>query len=160
MGARHLLTLACGLAAAGCAPSYEMHPPKEPVLDTQASPDPPAARDRQIGDPQESHVDQVGLASWYGAALAGHRTASGERFDPRLYTAAHRKLPFGTWVEVRRVDTGSTVRVRINDRGPWAHPGADKGRPRIIDLSRRAAEDLELVRDGTALVELRVVHGP
>ncbi|HEX7664731.1 MAG TPA: septal ring lytic transglycosylase RlpA family protein [Polyangiaceae bacterium] len=101
-----------------------------------------------------SHAIQTGYASWYGKALAGHKTASGERFDPSAMTAAHRKLKLGTWVEVRRVDTGSTVRVRINDRGPW---GDDK---RIIDLSRAAADKLGIVRDGLAKVELRIVNGP
>jgi rare lipoprotein A len=98
--------------------------------------------------------DQVGLASWYGGALAGHKTASGERFDPERYTAAHRTLPLGTWVEVRRVDTGRAVRVRISDRGP------NGDARRVIDVSRRAAEDLGLVREGLARVELRVVSGP
>lgn len=97
---------------------------------------------------------QVGMASWYGKALAGHKTSSGEPFDPNAMTAAHRKLKLGTWVEVRRVDTGSTVRVRINDRGPWGH--AD----RIIDLSRAAADKLGIVRDGVAKVEIRIVNGP
>ncbi len=99
-------------------------------------------------------ADQVGLATWYGSAFAGKKTASGERFDPSLYTAAHRRLPFGTWVEVRRPDTGRTVRVRINDRGPWGDSR------RIIDLSRKAAQDLDLVRGGVSRVELRVVRGP
>jgi rare lipoprotein A len=94
------------------------------------------------------------MATWYGGAFAGKKTANGERFDPAKLTAAHRTLPFGTWVEVRRVDTGRTVRVRINDRGPW---GDEK---RIIDVSKRAADDLELVRDGVVRVELRVVEGP
>jgi rare lipoprotein A len=98
--------------------------------------------------------DQAGLATWYGSAFAGRKTASGERFDPTKYTAAHRKLPFGTWIEVRRPDTGRTVRVRINDRGPF---GDDH---RIIDLSRKAAEDLDIVHEGVAKVELRVVDGP
>jgi rare lipoprotein A len=98
--------------------------------------------------------DQTGLATWYGAAFAGKKTSNGERFDPAKYTAAHRKLPFGTWVEVRRADTGRTVRVRINDRGPW---GDDR---RVIDLSRKAAQDLDIVREGVSLVELRVVSGP
>lgn len=97
---------------------------------------------------------QVGSATWYGARFAGRRTASGERFDPRLYTAAHRKLPFGTWVEVRHAESGRTVRVRINDRGPFGHAG------RIIDLSQRAAEDLGIVRAGIARVEIRLVGGP
>lgn len=99
-------------------------------------------------------ADQAGLATWYGGAFSGKKTANGERFDPTKYTAAHRKLPFGTWVEVRRADTGRTVRVRINDRGPW---GDDR---RIIDLSRKAAEELDIVREGVARVELRVVDGP
>ena len=98
--------------------------------------------------------DQAGLATWYGGAFAGKKTANGERFDPTKYTAAHRKLPFGTWVEVRRVDTSRVVRVRINDRGPF---GDDR---RIIDLSRKAAEELDIVHDGVAKVELRVVDGP
>ena len=109
---------------------------------------------REAGSPPGSSPDQVGNATWYGQKFAGRKTASGERFDPTKYTAAHRKLPFGTWVEVRRVETGRVVRVRINDRGPWGH--AD----RIIDLSRRAAEDLDIVRSGVARVELRVVQGP
>lgn len=99
-------------------------------------------------------ADQTGLATWYGGAFAGKKTANGERFDPKKYTAAHRKLRFGTWVEVRRADTGRTVRVRINDRGPW---GDDR---RIIDLSRKAAEDLDIIRAGVSRVELRVVSGP
>lgn len=97
---------------------------------------------------------QVGVASYYGKKFAGRKTASGERFDPRAFTAAHRTLPFGTWVDVRRVDTGTSVRVRITDRGPF---GDDK---RVIDLSERAAEQLGMIRDGLADVELRVVSGP
>lgn len=96
---------------------------------------------------------QTGVASWYGKALAGHKTASGEPFDPQALTAAHKTLPLGTWVEVRRLDNGKTVRVRINDRGP--HVAG-----RIIDLSQHAASELDLVRDGVANVEIRVVDGP
>ena len=109
---------------------------------------------KQSGTPDHAAPDQVGNATWYGGAFAGRKTANGERFDPNLYTAAHRKLPFGTWVEVRRVDTGRAVRVRINDRGPWGHED------RVIDLSRKAAEDLDIVRAGVARVEIRVVSGP
>jgi rare lipoprotein A len=99
------------------------------------------------------HVER-GNASWYGAALAGRPTASGERFDPRKMTAAHRTLPFGTWVEVRRVDGGDAVRVRITDRGPFGHDD------RVIDLSRAAAAKLGMLKTGLAKVELRVVDGP
>jgi rare lipoprotein A len=111
------------------------------------------ATNAQSGGAADSKA-QVGLASWYGKSLAGHKTSSGEPFDPNAMTAAHRKLKLGTWVEVRRVDTGSSVRVRINDRGPW---GDDR---RIIDLSRAAADKLGIVHDGVAKVEVRVVSGP
>jgi rare lipoprotein A len=149
-----LAPVLAGTALGGCATKETMHPPREPILSTHAEPgrsDPEEPR----AVPPPSKPGQVGLASWYGAELAGRRTTSGERFDPKLYTGAHRRLPFGTWVEVRRVDTGRTVRVRINDRGPNG-----KAKSRVIDLSRRAADDLDLVRDGVVRVELRVVHGP
>ncbi len=106
------------------------------------------------GAPPGGAPDQVGLATWYGDALAGHRTASGEPFDPRAMTAAHRTLPLGTWVLVTRPDTGQTVRVRINDRGPFGDPR------RVIDVSRAAAERLEMVRLGVVRVEIRRVAGP
>ena len=104
--------------------------------------------------PADANASEAGLATWYGGAFAGKKTANGERFDPARYTAAHRRLKFGTWVEVKRVDTGRAVRVRINDRGPW---GDDR---KVIDLSKKAAEDLGIVREGVARVELRVVDGP
>jgi rare lipoprotein A len=97
---------------------------------------------------------QVGYATWYGAALAGHRTASGEPFDPSKMTAAHRSLPLGTWVDVTRIDTGQTVRVRITDRGPFGH------QERIIDLSRAAASDLGMLKTGVAHVKVTVLETP
>lgn len=149
-----------GLATAGCASNQnEMHPPREPVLATRANAKEarPTERDlaKEASVPPDAKADEVGMASWYGKELAGSKTTSGERFDPRLFTAAHKTLPFGTWVEVRRIDTGRTVRVRINDRGPNG-----KAKSRIIDVSQRAAEDLDLIRQGVARVELRVVSGP
>ena len=86
-----------------------------------------------------------GMASWYGAELAGHRTASGERFNPGDLTAAHRTLPLGS--RVRVTYQGRSVVVRINDRGPFA-------RGRVIDLSRAAAEQIGLRRAGSGRVEL------
>ncbi len=94
-----------------------------------------------------------GLASWYGVAFHGRKTASGERFDMDALTAAHPTLPFGTVVEVRSLANGRTVRVRINDRGPF-------GGRRIIDLSRGAAQALGLVGRGVKRVELRIVEDP
>jgi rare lipoprotein A len=90
-----------------------------------------------------------GVASWYGREFAGHRTASGERFDPAQYTAAHRTLPFGSRVRVTR--NGHSVVVRINDRGPF-HGG------RVIDLSQAAAEELGIRSAGSGQVELALLE--
>jgi rare lipoprotein A len=98
--------------------------------------------------------DQVGLATWYGPRFAGKPTSSGEPFDPRAMTAAHRRLPLGTWVDVRSTETGRVVRVRINDRGPF---GDDR---RIIDLSEEAARQLGIRGRGVAPVEVHVVGAP
>ena len=86
-------------------------------------------------NPYELRETERGGASWYGARFHRRRTASGELFDMRALTAAHRTLPFGTRVCVRSLLTGRAVEVRINDRGPF-HPG------RVIDLSQAAAEKL------------------
>ena len=90
-----------------------------------------------------------GMASWYGAELAGHRTASGERFNPTEYTAAHRTLPFGSHVRVTNAQ-GRSVVVRINDRGPFSGG-------RVIDLSQAAAAELGIVRAGSARVQLALL---
>jgi len=108
----------------------------------------PATENAAAGD-RDSSSEEHGIASYYGKKLAGHKTASGERYDPDKRTAAHRTLPFGMIVEVTRAD-GRSVRVRINDRGPFV-----KGR--VIDLSRRAAEKIGLLRDGVADVTVSVV---
>jgi rare lipoprotein A len=135
--------LALGLVACGAHRDQVASPPEPPREALAAT---------TVAEPR-SEV-QVGDATWYGGKLAGHRTANGERFDPRKMTAAHRTLPLGTWVEVTRIDTGQRVRVRINDRGPFGH------KERVIDLSRAAAEALDMRRVGVARVELRVVSGP
>lgn len=93
---------------------------------------------------------ETGRASFYGGEFHGRRTASGERYDHREMTAAHRTLPFGTRVRVTNVENGKSVVVRITDRGPFR-----KGR--VIDVSKRAARELGFVRQGTTEVELRVV---
>ncbi len=92
----------------------------------------------------------VGQASWYGPGFAGRPTASGEPFRPSHRTAAHKTLPFGTVVKVTHSSTGRSVRVVINDRGPYAGN-------RIIDLSKRAARRIGMLDEGVATVELRVV---
>ena len=93
----------------------------------------------------------AGRATYYSDALAGNRTANGERYDPRAMTAAHRTLKFGTQVRVTRRDTGSSVVVRINDRGPFGD------RRRIIDLSRAAAQELGMMRAGVVDVSVEVL---
>jgi rare lipoprotein A len=158
LGARSLASLVLTLAAwlTGCAgrgtPGF--NPPTGSLTSSQATPD-DLAFARSAESPSDATPKQVGMATWYGESLAGHKTASGERFDPSRLTAAHRSLKLGTWVEVRRVDTGSVVRVRVNDRGPYG-----KDRSRVIDLSRAAAEKIGMIRDGVVRVELRVVPGP
>jgi rare lipoprotein A len=92
----------------------------------------------------------AGRASWYGATFQGRRTASGEIFDKEGLTAAHRSLPFGTLLRVTCVDTGGTVVVRVNDRGPFV---AD----RVIDLSEAAARLIGLLPEGTGEVRCLVL---
>ncbi len=99
----------------------------------------------------KSAAYQVGLASFYSDKLAGRKTASGEPYNPRALTAAHRSLAIGTVVEV--VHGGARVQVRINDRGPFV-----KGR--VLDLSRRAAKELGIERAGVAEVAIYVVSVP
>lgn len=91
-----------------------------------------------------------GRASWYGTKFHGRPTSSGEPYDLYQLTAAHRTLPLPTWVEVTRLDTGKSVTVRVNDRGPF-HPD------RIIDLSWAAASELGMTERGTAPVEVRAI---
>ena len=86
---------------------------------------------------------ETGMASYYG----GGRTSSGEISGPKGLTAAHRSLPFGTHVLVTNVRNGKTVMVRINDRGPY-------GRGRIIDISRAAARELDMIEIGTTMVSV------
>ncbi len=100
-----------------------------------------------IGEPQ------TGLASWYGHPYHGRPTANGETYDMHAMTAAHRTLPFGTWVRVNNLENDLFTTVRINDRGPFIEG-------RIIDVSRAAAEAIEMIGTGTALVRLDVVQPP
>ena len=95
-----------------------------------------------------------GEASYYSDRLAGRSTASGEPYDPRAFTAAHRSLPFGTVVRVVRSDPPAAVYVKINDRGPFA-------RGRVLDLSRAAAESLSMLRAGVIPVRAEILeYGP
>lgn len=92
--------------------------------------------------------DEVGYASWYGARHKGRSTANGEIFEPARISAAHTVLPLPSYVEVTALDTGRTIVVRVNDRGPFA-------RGRIIDLSHAAAKQLGIATIGVAPVRVR-----
>ncbi len=95
----------------------------------------------------ETVVEQVGEASFYGKGHQGKETASGEPFDQRELTAAHHALPLGTEAKVTNLETGESVDVRINDRGPYV-----KGRD--IDLSKEAAEEIGMKKEGEAPVKI------
>jgi len=96
---------------------------------------------------------ETGVASWYGVPYHGRRSASGEIYDMEKLTAAHRDLPFQTWVEVTNLANGKQVNLRITDRGPFVQG-------RIIDVSMAAARQLDMMRSGTARVKLKVIAAP
>src|ERR1019366_1414695 len=114
---------------------------------------------RQHGSPQSvpastaavapQEMSAHGAAGWAGQEFAGRPTANGEIFDPMLMTAAHRTLPFGTLVDVHNPKTGQTVRVRVNDRGPYVGD-------RLIDLSYAAAQQIGLADGGGGEVDINV----
>lgn len=128
--ARALIVLMLALAA--CGPKA---PPKRAAASTPAS------------TPGVGNI-QKGMATWYAS---GTMTASGERYDKRGMTAAHRTLPFGSIVKVTHRKSGRSVKVRINDRGPF---GSKK---RIIDVSEAAAEKLGIIDEGVAPVTVEVL---
>jgi rare lipoprotein A (peptidoglycan hydrolase) len=108
---------------------------------------PPAAASARIG------ATETGLASWYGVPYDGRRAASGEIYHMDRLTAAHRTLPFQTWVEVTDLDNHKRVNVRIIDRGPFIDG-------RIIDLSQAAAREIGMLGPGIARVRLKVIAPP
>ncbi|MGA2596287.1 MAG: septal ring lytic transglycosylase RlpA family protein [Bryobacteraceae bacterium] len=110
--------------------------------------------------PQVSRTPQVlpqgpetGIASWYGHPYHGRPAADGEIYDMEKLTAAHRTLPFNTWVRVTNLTNGKTVEVRIIDRGPFIDG-------RIIDLSHAAAQAIDLIGPGIAQVRLDIISAP
>ena len=95
-----------------------------------------------------SSIIETGNASYYADKFEGKKTASGATFQQRKLTAAHKTLPFGTKIKVTNVTTGKTVKVKVNDRGPFVAG-------RIIDLSKRAAKKIGLVQKGILQVEIK-----
>jgi len=136
---RRLVVLAAVVALSGCghkkiARAAAPPPPRTPVV-------------VQPGDTEE------GVASWYGHPYHGRAAANGEIYDMEKMTAAHRTLPFDTWVRVYDLDNNKTTDVRIIDRGPFAGE-------RIIDLSHAAARELEMIGPGLARVRIEVIRTP
>jgi rare lipoprotein A len=100
-----------------------------------------------------AQYDEVGYASYYGSELSGRPTANGEMFNPAGASAAHKTLPMPSYVEVTSLDTGRTILVRVNDRGPFSND-------RLIDLSEGAAKQLGIAPQGVAGVRVRRVNPP
>ncbi len=135
--------------AAGLMVSFTLHCTRPPA------PMPRARKNSTNGSalPAGQVFVEEGMASWYGGdgdGFAGRPTASGELFDPTQLTAAHKTLPLGSYVEVENLDNGRKLLVRINDRGPYV-------RGRIIDLSRKAAQNLGVLGHGTSRVRITTV---
>ncbi|WP_323800564.1 septal ring lytic transglycosylase RlpA family protein [Parasphingorhabdus sp.] len=155
------------LALAGCSGSRDfgqfpdsVPPPSgvgKPAGSTAVSDYP-----QKIGDPYKvgnmtytpedvPSYDEVGYASWYGEELSGNQTANGEAYNPQGISAAHKTLPLPSYVEVTALDTGRTILVRVNDRGPFAND-------RLIDLSHGAAKQLGIDQNGVSGVRVRKVN--
>ena len=157
-----ILVLGLGLVLAGCVQNSQgartVKPASgsvQPIVDQRPS-------IYKVGDPYQiggtwyyPKVDytyrETGIASWYGPGFHGRATANGETFDQNALTGAHRTLPMPFMVRVTNLDNGRSIKVRINDRGPFKNG-------RIIDLSRRAADLLGFRRIGTAKVRVEVVE--
>jgi rare lipoprotein A len=125
------VAMAVCIALSGCGGKKRVHPPTAVRLGST----------------------ETGVASWYGHPYHGRRAANGEIYDMEKMTAAHRTLPFGTWVRVKNLENNQTVDVRIADRGPFA-------RGRILDLSHAAAVSIAMIGPGTAKVRITVIAKP
>ena len=154
LAVRFSLVAAAGLVAAACSTA----PKPQPVVQDHTVQVPPNAGVYKVGQPyqidnvwyyprEQPDYDETGIASWYGPTFYGKHTANGEMYDGGQLTAAHKTLPMPVNVRVTNLDNGKSLVVRVNDRGPYA-------RGRIIDLSKRAAELLDVVQTGTARVRV------
>ncbi len=160
------LALALALGLGACAQTkIAVHAVKQVTRVVAPPPPPPPSAedgvsDYKIGEPyeisgvwyypkEEPDYDQTGIASWYGQPFHGRSTANGETFDMNGLSAAHKTLPLPSVVTVTNLENGRSLRLRVNDRGPFVHG-------RIIDVSRRAAQLLGFERNGTARVRVRV----
>ncbi len=162
-----LLTLLLGLALGGCSirndefadegfGNFDSIPdaiPRHEPRSKYGNPDSYVVFGKRYYVMDSAHgFSERGIASWYGPNFHGKRTSSGETYNMYKMTAAHKNLPLPSYVKVTNLENGRSVVVRVNDRGPF-HEG------RVIDLSYTAAQKLDIVRTGTARVEVRTV-GP
>jgi rare lipoprotein A len=167
-GAVMLLLAACKSTPPRPAPPPSLPPPPPPADVTKVPDAVPRVETRsRNGNPPFYQVDgrryfvlgtsegylERGVASWYGPDFHGGRTATGDTYDMYAMTAAHKTLPLPCYVQVTNLSNGRSVVVRVNDRGPFVSN-------RLIDLSYSAASRLDMIRDGTALVEVRSVAAP
>ncbi|MBI5323740.1 MAG: septal ring lytic transglycosylase RlpA family protein [Ignavibacteriae bacterium] len=137
-----LLIISPVLLAVACSPAVRFSEKSSTTLNS-----------RDTEEPTKAVAGQTfrGIASFYADKFHGRKTSSGEIFDMNGFTAAHRTLPFGTKLQVTNLKNGKSVIVKVNDRGPFKEE-------RILDLSRAAAESIDMVNDGTAEVEIKVLE--
>ncbi|MGA2409900.1 MAG: septal ring lytic transglycosylase RlpA family protein [Candidatus Binataceae bacterium] len=142
-----VLVIAIASLIGGCSEtSYNYNPPVNQPAALNAVP---------IAPPPPAPVPQAKVvkASWYGPGLNGHVTTTGERFDDNRLTAASTDLPLGSLVKVTNPDNGRSVKVRINDCGPYV-------RGRSLDLSKRAAQKIGITHDGVTRVKVTPIKVP
>jgi rare lipoprotein A len=159
-----LLLAASLLVTVGCASRHAQDGPQRSSAIPAQLPDDPIPKKEprsRYGNPRAYEVfgqrytvmdssygyKQRGVASWYGKKFHGRQTSSQEPYDMYAMTAAHKSLPLPTYVRVRNLRNNRTIVVRVNDRGPFVDN-------RIIDLSYSAAAKLDMIKDGTSLVEV------
>ncbi len=158
-----VLLIVVGLAMAACGSKEHAVASPKGTKAAAAADEPPRqqVRDIKVGRPYKVNgkrytpeedwgYDQTGTASWYGGKFHGRKTANGEIFDMHQMTAAHPTLPLPVIAKVTNLSNGRTIKVRINDRGPFAHG-------RLIDLSRAAAQELGFIKEGVAKVRVQVI---
>ena len=154
----HTILVALLLALAGCA---EAELAAHAVKSMEGAKGPPKVGSYKIGKPyqvagrwyypkEDFEYDETGIASWYGPGFDGKTTANGEIFDRYRLTAAHRTLPLPSVVRVINLENGRSIKMRVNDRGPFA-------KNRIIDVSWKAADLLGFVNQGTAKVRVQIL---
>ena len=140
------------LVSSGCGRKHRVaHIPPAPQRSNPGSRAATSARSRPPSVPVG--YTEEGKASWYGVPYHGRPAADGEIYDMETLVAAHRLMPFNTWLEVTNLQNGKSVKVRVIDRGPFVGG-------RIIDLSRAAARQIDLIGPGVAPVKLEVISAP